>query len=58
MASEGDPRVLWLMNVVLSSAFAATVVWGLSFLDLASFTLVNVATLASLLIALTYLITR
>ena len=58
MASEGDPRVLWAMNVALSSAFAAAVVWGLSFLDLARFTLTNVATLALVLVALTYLITR
>ena len=58
MASEGDPRVLWVMNVALSSAFAVAVVWGLSFLDLASFTLTNVATLALLVVAVTYLVTR
>ena len=58
MASEGDPRVLWPMNVALSSAFAAVVVWGLSFLDIAPFTLTNVATLALVLVGLTYLITR
>ena len=58
MASEGDPRVLWVMNVVLSSAFAAVVVWGLSYLDLAAFTLTNVATLAVLVVAVTYLVTR
>ena len=58
MASEGDPRVLWVMNVALSSAFAAVVVWGLSYLDLASFTLTNVATLAVLVVAVTHLVTR
>ena len=58
MASEGDPRVLWVMNVALSSAFAAVVVWGLSYLDLAGFTLTNVATLALLVVAVTYLVTH
>ena len=58
MASEGDPRVLWVMNVALSSAFAAVVVWGLSHLDLAAFTLANVATLGALVVAVTYLVTR
>lgn len=58
MASEGDPRVLLVMNVVLSTAFAAAVVWGLSFLDLVPLTLVNVATLAVVLVALTYAVTH
>ena len=58
MASEGDPRVLFAMNTILSFVFAAVVVWGLSFLELARFTPTNVATLALLLMALTYLITR
>ena len=58
MASEGDPRVLWAMNIALSSAFAAVVVWGLSALDLAAFTPVNVATLALVVVAVTYLVTR
>ncbi|ESP89533.1 hypothetical protein [Candidatus Halobonum tyrrellensis] len=56
--SDGDPRVLFAMNVVLSSAFAAVVVWGLSFLGIAAFSFVNVATLAALLVAATYLVTR
>lgn len=58
MASEGDSRVLFAMNATLSTAFAALVVWGLSFLDLARFTPTNVATLAILLVALTYVITH
>ncbi len=58
MASEGDPRVLLVMNVVLSTAFAAAVVWGLSVIGVAAFTPVNVATLALLLITLTHVITR
>ena len=58
MASEGNPRVLFVMNLLLSSAFAAVVVWGLSFLEIAAFSFVNVATLAVLLFAATYLVTR
>ena len=52
--TQGDPRVLVAMNVVLSTVFAATVVWGLSYLGAAEFTLVNVATGAVLLIAVSY----
>lgn len=55
--SSGDPRVLIVMNVLLSAVFAATVVWGLSVIGAAAFTLVNVATGAILLFALTYAIT-
>jgi hypothetical protein len=55
--TRGDPRVLVAMNVVLSTAFAATVVWGLSLLGAAEFTLINVATGAVLLIALSYAVT-
>jgi hypothetical protein len=57
-ASRGDPRVLLLLNVVLSATFGTTVVWGLSFLDLAEFSIVNVATATIVLIALTYLVTN
>ncbi|MFB6196221.1 MAG: hypothetical protein ABEI80_08605 [Haloplanus sp.] len=58
MASEGDPRVLFVMNLVLSSLFAAAIIWGLSVIDLVAFTRWNVASLALLLVALTYLVTR
>jgi len=58
MASQGDPRVLFVMNLLLSSVFAAGVVWGLSVIDLAGFTIWNVASLALLLMGVTYLVTR
>jgi len=54
--TQGDPRVLIAMNVVLSTVFAATVVWGLSYLGAAEFTLVNVATGAVLLVAVSYVV--
>jgi hypothetical protein len=56
--SQGDPRVLFVMNLVLSSLFAATIVWGLSYLDVVEFAPVNVASLALLLMAVTYVVTR
>jgi hypothetical protein len=56
--SQGDPRVLFAMNLVLSSLFATVVVWGLSFVDIAQFTLVNVGSLALIIMAATHIITR
>jgi hypothetical protein len=58
MASQGDPRVLFAMNVVLSSLFAVAIVWGLSFLDIAALNVWNVASLALVLMAVTYVVTR
>jgi hypothetical protein len=55
--SQGDPRVLIGLNIVLSTGFAATIVWGLDVLGAAELTLVNVATGAILLFALTYFVT-
>ncbi|WP_435063406.1 hypothetical protein [Halobaculum sp. EA56] len=56
MASDGDPRVLFAMNLVLSAAFASAVVWGLSFLDLATFDLRTVAGFGLIVFGLTYLV--
>ncbi|ADQ65882.1 hypothetical protein C499_11776 [Halogeometricum borinquense DSM 11551] len=56
--SSGDPRVLFVMNLVLSSVFAAVVVWGLDFIGMVELTFVNVASLALVLMAVTYLVTR
>ncbi|UIP00056.1 hypothetical protein Hbl1158_01405 [Halobaculum sp. CBA1158] len=56
MASDGDPRVLLAMNVILSTLFATVVVWGLSYLDLVAQTLENVAGLAVVIFAATYLV--
>lgn len=54
--SPGDPRVLFVMNIVFSTAFAAIVLWGLSVIDLAPFTPQAVAGLALVLSLLTYLV--
>ncbi|WP_126661945.1 hypothetical protein [Haloterrigena salifodinae] len=55
--SQGDPRVLIAMNAILSTLFAWTIVWGLSFLGAVEFGLINVATAAVVLFAITYLVT-
>ena len=54
--SSGDPRVLLVMNVVLSTAFAAVVVYGASLVDLGPFTLQRVGMLALVLTLLTHLV--
>ncbi|MFC4551822.1 MULTISPECIES: hypothetical protein [Halorussus] len=54
--SQGDPRVLFAMNLVLSSVFAYAVVWGLAFLEMLAFSWITVASVAVLLMALTYLV--
>lgn len=55
--SEGDPKVVIALNAVLSTTFALLVTWGLSILGVLEFTGVNVATLAIILFAATYLVT-
>ncbi|NEU55239.1 hypothetical protein [Halorussus sp. MSC15.2] len=54
--SKGDPRVLFVMNLVLSFAFASLAVWGLSYLGLVAFTWQTVAAAAGLVMVLTYLV--
>jgi len=58
MASQGDPRVLFVMNLVLSTLFAYGVIWGLELIGLVSTTVWNVASLALLLMVVTYVVTR
>jgi hypothetical protein len=56
MASEGDIRVLLVLDLVLSAAFSSVVLWGLSFVDLATFTLRSVAIATLFVASLTYLV--
>lgn len=58
MASDGDPRVLFVLNLVLSMLFASVVIWGLSYLDVVGFTPVNVAILGLLIVLATEVVTR
>ncbi|ELZ44302.1 hypothetical protein C464_15755 [Halorubrum coriense DSM 10284] len=54
--SSGDPKVLLVMNAVLSAWFAWMIVWGLDFVGTATLSLRNVATLAVILFAVTYVV--
>lgn len=56
--SRGDPRVHLLINLVLSSIFAWTVVWGLAYISELEFSLETVALLTAVLMVITQLITR
>lgn len=56
-SSQGDPRVLLAMNAVLSTLFAVSIVWGLSFVGFLEFGLVNVLTAIILLFTVTYAVT-
>lgn len=56
--SQGDPRVLFVMNLALSSLFAYAVVWGLAFLEMLAFSWSTVAFTAALTMVLTYLVIR
>lgn len=55
-STAGDPRVVLLLNAVLSTMFALTITWGLDFVGAVEFTPTNVATLAILLFAVAYLV--
>ena len=54
--SKGDPRFVLLLNGVMSTWYAWTVIWGADILGLVEYTFVNVATLAIVLFALTYVV--
>ena len=56
MASQGDPRVLFVMNLVLSFFFSAFVVWGLAFLDMIQFDWGTVALATAVLVFLTHIV--
>lgn len=57
-SSSGDPRVLLLLNVLLSALFGTTIVWGLSLLEMAELSLVNALTATILIFAFTYLVIK
>jgi hypothetical protein len=55
MASDGDIRVLLVLDLLLSAAFTSVVLWGLDFVGLASYTLRNFALGTLALAVMTYL---
>lgn len=58
MQSQGDPRVLFVMNLVLSLAFASVVLYGLDFVGIVAFTWQTLAGLTAALMILTFLVIR
>jgi len=52
--SKGDPRLILMLNAVLSAWFAWTVVWGLDRLGVTALTAVNVGALALVIFGVTY----
>jgi len=56
MASDGDIRVLLVLDLVLSLLFASLVLWGLDFIGETAFTLRNLAVGTLFLAVATYVI--
>lgn len=54
MASDGDIRVLLVLDLLLSAAFAGLVLWAMDFGGITEFTLRNFAFATVALTALTY----
>lgn len=57
-SSRGDPRVLFVMNAVLSVAFAAMVVWGGALVGVVEFDATTVAVAVIVVFVLTHVVTR
>ena len=55
MTSEGDIRVLLVLDLLLSAVFGSVVVWGLSLLGVLTFSIRTVVLAALVVAALTYL---
>lgn len=55
MASEGDPRVLFVMNLVLSFLFSVVTVTALSFVGVSEFSWQNVGLATLFLMVVTYI---
>jgi len=53
--SDGDPRVLFVLNLVLSFVFSYAVVWGLAFIGIGTFSWQNVGVATVALMLLTWL---
>ena len=58
MQSRGDPRVHFVMNLVLSGLFAYIVLWGLDFVGVVGFSITRLAIATLLLMVLTYIVTQ
>ncbi|MXR50695.1 hypothetical protein GRX03_03610 [Halovenus sp. WSH3] len=56
MASDGDPRVLFVMNLALSTLFSYIVLRGLDLLRTLEFTYVRLAVLTVVIMAATQIL--
>lgn len=56
--SRGDPRVLFVMNLVLSAVFCYVALRGLALIDMIPFSWELFAAGTIVLMALTYVVTR
>lgn len=56
MASQGDPRVLVVLNLVLSGLFSTAVVFGLDFVGLLEFSWQTVVLATAVLVTLTWIV--
>jgi hypothetical protein len=56
VASDGDIRVLIVLDLLLSLLFASVVLWGLDFIGEAEFTLQNLAMGTVAIAVLTYVV--
>ena len=54
--SKGDPRVVFVMNLVLSSVFATVLVSALSFVGVMTFAWDSMALTAAALMLVTYIV--
>ncbi|WP_255168589.1 hypothetical protein [Natrononativus amylolyticus] len=57
-SSQGDPRVLFVLNAALSALFGWLIVWGLDVLGVVDYGATTVAAAAIVLFALTYVMSR
>lgn len=56
MATDGDIRVLLVLDLVLSAVFASVVLWGLDFAGITAFTARRLALWTVAIAVLTYLV--
>ncbi|KAB7515303.1 hypothetical protein DM867_04330 [Halosegnis rubeus] len=56
MASDGDIRVLLVLDVLLSAVFSYVVLWGLEFADIAQLTTRNFVAATAVITVVTYLV--
>ena len=52
---RGDPRVYWLLNILLSFFFAWTVLWGLGFLTDFDWDLITLVLTTFIMVVVTHL---